>query len=558
MGFPKALKLRAGNVELVFEPENMLVRHLRLGSHELVRGIYAAVRDVDWGTYPLLLKELETEIEEDQFVVRWLSTTPVVEWLGELRGTPFGEVSYEIRGAALDAFETMRTGICVLHPSKECQGLVCQIEHPDGRKEQEWFPIEVAPHQPFLNIRAMEYSGPGNATVSIHFQGDVFETEDQRNWSDASFKTYCRPLDSPAPYVLKAGALVEQAVRVTVEADRQIQPAPHPDFATIEVKSSKNDHLTLPKIGTMLSRSSPLSSWQADRLKAMNFAHIGLSVDLSDTRWLSHLAAVEKLKMPIEVHLRSFDLYEELRHLLSGLKDVEVARILLVSDDLGTSRESLVEEIQTTLRSPIPVVASNHNFTELNRTRPRINRLAGIGFAMNPQVHAFDDLSLMETTETHGELVRNARRLSKGLPISVGPITLEPRRCVDRDADQRLNSPFGAVWAFASLASFAISGVHSLTYFETHGPRGILSDHKTETKPLEKLLELILRFWEVPIIESASDLPLTVRSLLFSGPDGLIAIVGNLSDQRIEAALFGERAVLEPFEFRLIENRGKS
>ena len=36
-------------------------------------------------------------------------------------------------------------------------------------------------------------------------EGDTFEMEDQRNWSDASYKTYVRPLALPWPYVLPAG-----------------------------------------------------------------------------------------------------------------------------------------------------------------------------------------------------------------------------------------------------------------------------------------------------------------------------------------------------------------
>lgn len=552
--FPRVLKLRAGQIELEFEPEHMLVRHLRLGHHEFVRGIYAAVRDVEWGTYPVHISELETEIDGDQFVVRWLSATPVLEWLGELRGTPLGEVAYEVRGVALDSFETMRAGICVLHPSKECQGLVCRIEHPDGRAEEEWFPIEVAPHQPFHNIRAMEYSGPGHSKVRIDFQGDVFETEDQRNWSDASFKTYCRPLDSPAPYVLKAGDLVEQTVRVTIEADRQIQPTSYPDYATIELKASKPNDLTLPQIGTMLGVTTQLSAWQVDRLKEMNLAHIGVSADLARKSWPPALASAARLKIPVEVHLRSFDRPGDLRSLLCALKDLEIARILLVSDEMGVSRESLVEEIHATLQTATPVVAaSGQNFTELNRSRPRVHGLAGIGFAMNPQMHAFDDLSLMETTEIHGELVQNARRLSKGLPVSVGPVTLEPSHWVDRHADQRLNSPFAAAWVFASLASFSIAGAHSLTYFETHGPRGILSDHQDECKPVEKLLDRILRFRDLTIIESDSDLPLAVRSLLFDCPNGPVAIIANLRETRVEVALFDGKSVLEPLEIRWIE-----
>jgi len=38
--------------------------------------------------------------------------------------------------------------------------------------------------------------------------------EDHRNWSDASFKTYVRPLVLPWPYTLKAGEEVKQSIKV--------------------------------------------------------------------------------------------------------------------------------------------------------------------------------------------------------------------------------------------------------------------------------------------------------------------------------------------------------
>ena len=44
-------------------------------------------------------------------------------------------------------------------------------------------------------------------------QGDVFETEDQRNWTDASFKTYCPPLRLPFPRPFEDGEEIEPANR---------------------------------------------------------------------------------------------------------------------------------------------------------------------------------------------------------------------------------------------------------------------------------------------------------------------------------------------------------
>ena len=35
--------------------------------------------------------------------------------------------------------------------------------------------------------------------------------EDQRNWTDASFKTYSTPLSEPIPVTVKAGTRISQA-----------------------------------------------------------------------------------------------------------------------------------------------------------------------------------------------------------------------------------------------------------------------------------------------------------------------------------------------------------
>ena len=47
--------------------------------------------------------------------------------------------------------------------------------------------------------------------------------------------------------------------------------------------------------------------------------------------------------------------------------------------------------------------------------------------SLNPQVHAFDNASLVETLEAQKWTVESARKFVGGLPISVSPITLRPR-----------------------------------------------------------------------------------------------------------------------------------
>ena len=50
----------------------------------------------------------------------------------------------------------------------------------------------------------------------LTMRGDIFEMEDQRNWSDASFKTYCTPLALPFPVEIDAGTAVTQEVCISL------------------------------------------------------------------------------------------------------------------------------------------------------------------------------------------------------------------------------------------------------------------------------------------------------------------------------------------------------
>ena len=59
--------------------------------------------------------------------------------------------------------------------------------------------------------------------ADVRMEGDTFEMEDHRNWTDASFKTYVRPLALPWPYTLPKGETFKQSV--TLDAQRQAAEA---------------------------------------------------------------------------------------------------------------------------------------------------------------------------------------------------------------------------------------------------------------------------------------------------------------------------------------------
>src|SRR5512136_1507474 len=64
-----AVPLRAGPLRLVFDRGEL--RWIRLGEREILRGIYAAVRDETWFTVPAVLDDLEIEAEPESFRIRF-------------------------------------------------------------------------------------------------------------------------------------------------------------------------------------------------------------------------------------------------------------------------------------------------------------------------------------------------------------------------------------------------------------------------------------------------------------------------------------------------------
>jgi hypothetical protein len=67
-------------------------------------------------------------------------------------------------------------------------------------------------------------------------EGGAWETEDHRNWIDASFKTYFRPLALPWPYTVPAGETIAQRVSLTfAPAIATLAPRTAPEGITVTV-----------------------------------------------------------------------------------------------------------------------------------------------------------------------------------------------------------------------------------------------------------------------------------------------------------------------------------
>jgi hypothetical protein len=500
---PQPLELRAGPLTMIFEPNTAFLRRLRVGDHEVVRAIYAAVRDHNWGTVPPQVTNLKAEINKESFHLSFevLCRQKEVDyfWKGTVAGESSGRITYTFDGTARSNFLRNRIGICVLHPITECAGRACRVEHVDGSEEQGVFPRHISAHQPFEEIRALSYEVAATGIrAQLRFAGDIFEMEDQRNWTDASFKTYCTPLRLPLPAAVKIGDVVQQSVTLSLEGEaRPILPVLQGRSAQFSI--STTPVMPLPPIGLCVTRhGQPLTERQLERLMLFRLTHLRVDLKLSSPRYPEALerAADEARKLNCGLHIGltlSDNAEAELRGLAEEMRRIQprVLLWLVFHEAEEVTSDKWIRLAQPILHACAPnvLLASGTKlfFTEVNRLRPPPGALPTLTcYSNNPQVHAFDNTTMVENL---GGMVSNAEDAKQfsPRPVVISPITLRIRcdaeqaapsesiKSLPSDVDPRQMSLFGAGWTLGSIGRLAATGnVHSLTYFETTGWRGIM------------------------------------------------------------------------------------
>jgi hypothetical protein len=204
------------------------------------------------------------------------------------------------------------------------------------------------------------------------------------------------------------------------------------------------------------------------------------------------------------------------------------------------------------VKSPAPklnaqvLLGTNDYFTELNRERPPKGAGDGTCYSINPQVHAFDNASLVENLEAQASTVRTARSFAGDRWIAATPVTLRPRFIPANGApvepDPRQSSPFNAAWTLGSIKYLAEAGANSITYYELTGKGGILGF------PVEKIFAMIKG--ADGIVPSQSSDPLRVDAAVFTRGGERQVVLANMTNRSQRTRLSGKTVELAPHEVR--------
>jgi hypothetical protein len=503
-------------------------------------------------------------------------------WKGTIIGTSQGTITFRMDGVARSTFLKNRIGFCVLHPAIAA-GAPCIVEHMGGTLEKANLPVYIVPDQPvppFAEMQAMSHEVMPGVWAEIRFKGDVFEMEDQRNWTDASYKTFCTPLWLPYPVEIRKDTRVKQSVTLTLKDERpavgsQTEPVStqSPSLTlTLEPASA----VPLPLIGLgVASHAGTLSERELIRLKALHLHHLRVDLRLWEPDYLIALrraaAQARALGIPLEAALFVSENGEvelpQLRRVLDEVMPIVGLWLIYPAKEYfggGSPAEKVVTLTRKYLADFEPTAlfgaGTNADFIFMQRTLPPFDQLDRVCFAINPQVHAFDNASIIESLETQSIAVLSARRLAKGLPVVVTPVTLKPRHNpyatgpippvtpgqLPPNVDVRQMSLLGAGWTLGSIKYLAEGGAHSITYYETTGWYGVMETEAGSPLPQQfpslpgavfPLYHILADVADIAggeftggeVVRFTSSDPLKVNGLAIRKNDRMCALVANLS-----------------------------
>ena len=505
----------------------------------VLRSVRLVARDRDW----LSLRNSHMVIKENEgLVLSFQMEGPAAALQATLTIHAGEQLTLVGNVTALTPFERNRVGLTVLHPP-EVAGTDFDITDTSGRVSQGTFPVLPSPHQPATDIASIRWESEG-VRSEITFSGEVFEMEDHRNWTDASFKIYGTPLHLPFPVSMNEGDTVVQTVTLSSKVLEPQRPsAPH---STITLERTE---LNAPEVSLGLA-SAPDSNRAAG---VHRDPLVLVEMDLEGPNWRAIAERAIATANHLDVRLIASD-PASVDMALTELETASIRRIGVFDPESHVTEpqvwEALCQAIADRKLTIERIAGTRAHFTELNRHAHRVPEDAdGIAFSITPQMHSQTTDQILESVPFHGLVTQAASGLFSGKRIHVGPITLRPRfnavatnpspqerpdlalgfgAALQYDAtDPRQESTGLAAWTVASYIELLMAGAQSVALFEQWGPRGV-RDTNGQLLPVGEAVTTLETLAGQPV-HTVTGLPHGISLVGFEQDAGLMLLGANLT-----------------------------
>lgn len=532
---------------------------IRYHGRAVLRSIRAVTRDRDWNTLPVTVLDVAEDGGNLTVTARHgVEGQPVFDSVLTAR---MGEdtLSVEVELRALRDFLSNRTGLIMLH-QPALAGSELLVGHGAGEPTRTRFPAAISPHQPAFNIASLAWDHAGVA-VTAEFSGAVFEMEDQRNWTDASFKTYSTPLAEPFPVAIAAGSVIRHGVRVACAVSGDVVA---PAAVTAIIVDPAGRLAPLPEIGVGVSTAADTGRTAHPGLPE-GIRTLLVEIDPSREQWLAGIERAREESRaggpagPLGLDLRILvGEGSEIGPVLDAVAELKVRRLAVFDRASLLATPGLVSALRAELAargdSPAVIGGTRSHFTELNRGSTEIEPRGPVALSLIPFMHERSGHQLVESLGVQATVLENTRALVPHRALHIGPITLGARfnavatapaasehaspaaaafgtDLVPGSTDPRQHAVSLGAWTLGSIAALAGEDVASLSYFESRGPRGI---HDPDAALSGAGRALALAAGLTGLTRLAAQVPAGLVALAAEGLDGGVELlIGNLSEARV-------------------------
>lgn len=511
----QAVEWRSGPWSMVLTPHG--IEHLAYGDRVLVPRVFFSVRDECWRTPALPLSYQLPAFEELDDPSD--KSTPgghpnSVRFAGEVVGFPLtvtGAIaprdSWLLMSFMVASFgdaAVARAGPCVLHEAL-APGQLLETGLT-GRDTQVAISDRIAARPIASGYTQLKLPIAGDTTLAIVFDGARFEMEDQRNWADSTFKSYCPPLNEPRPIVFKSGERALYSLSFSAEGPirplaRAAGPATRPHTLDLDRLVEARTVQRLPQIG-LTHPGGALPDDALERLASLHPAFIHVLVDLGDNRWVERLredlsvasALCPQVVATIDCPSDRHDRLAQFAELSAGA--VDTAFVFDAGSSITSDR---LAEAGRYAFGPCGIqvgAGSRGHFANLNVAGRVPESAQVVAIPLASAAHDDDRRALTTSPASYSAIIDAARTLAGARPLYVGPVGLattfdswsppgsglEVRRAWD-GAHRRHATRFGAAWTIAALAGLAPLGVERVCLAGTTGGRGVGSVGKDGFSP---------------------------------------------------------------------------
>jgi D-apionolactonase len=476
---------RVEHGDFTFDLARAAVRNVRYKNTQMIDLLYTAIRPWDWSTLNPDEHSEDVKVSGDVCVITIKDVfAGALDARTEITVSKDNKftVAYELRGLA--EYSVNRWGICFCLNSANWMGSTVHSQGNDYK-----LPAAISPQRVvdgitqglFPAANQMHFVAPDNRSIKVNSTGKVLEAEDQRNWTDNTYKIYSGSLSEPRPFIASAGSVWSQSV--TFEIDPPSKPVP--DGSKIEVKEIDS----LPSIGLQFNTDSLLPS---DALNTafilLDIDHIRINEESLNAQKVSNIAANG---LTLEAALLSShsgnELHRDIEHLNRQIPTG--SRILIQRE----GREIVEEKdlpLNKSLSSFIP--GTDAYLVDLHRNKYQFGR--SISYSMVPTVHSSDTETIFKTLYTQAESISFAQEFLAP-QVLISPITFSTRGNPEtgHSRDQRINfanpemalrikTIEGAAWTLGSIFALASAGAYSGTWHELFGEYGVIYSESDAVK----------------------------------------------------------------------------